>query len=58
MEAPEGFDIDMMAKDWAAWEHGSKIDVSLPFKEGEEPEWALAAITSPQYVYQWLSVAH
>jgi len=36
---PQGFNMDMMARDWGKWEHGAKVDVTLPFKQGLEPDW-------------------
>ena len=43
---PEGLDMEMIARDWGNWEHGEKIDVSMPWKEGEEPEWLLELIAN------------
>eukprot|EP01126_Amoeba_proteus_P033071 TRINITY_DN3231_c0_g1_i3.p1 TRINITY_DN3231_c0_g1~~TRINITY_DN3231_c0_g1_i3.p1 ORF type:complete len:148 (-),score=31.21 TRINITY_DN3231_c0_g1_i3:45-488(-) len=39
IEPPEGFCVDMLAKDWANWPNGEHIDVSIPWTEDNEPEW-------------------
>eukprot|EP01127_Copromyxa_protea_P003260 TRINITY_DN130_c0_g1_i1.p1 TRINITY_DN130_c0_g1~~TRINITY_DN130_c0_g1_i1.p1 ORF type:complete len:156 (-),score=47.69 TRINITY_DN130_c0_g1_i1:27-494(-) len=46
-EAPEGFSVEMMAKDWGEWEHGEKIDVSLPFTEDNMPQWVHDLVKDP-----------
>lgn len=52
---PAGFNMDMLAKDWGAWEHGEKLDVTLPWKAGDEPAWlkAILATADSNGVLHW-----
>jgi len=47
-EPPPGFrGVEQIAEDWGKWKHGQKIDVTYPFKPGEEPQWVIDLIKSP-----------
>jgi len=49
-EHPPGWKgIETMAEDWGKWKHGTKIDVTSPWKDGEEPQWVLDLISKPNY---------
>lgn len=52
---PQGFNMDMLARDWAAWEHGEKLDLSLPWAAGAEPAWlqAIMATADSNGILQW-----
>eukprot|EP01126_Amoeba_proteus_P033069 TRINITY_DN3231_c0_g1_i1.p1 TRINITY_DN3231_c0_g1~~TRINITY_DN3231_c0_g1_i1.p1 ORF type:complete len:126 (-),score=27.04 TRINITY_DN3231_c0_g1_i1:339-716(-) len=51
IEPPEGFCVDMLAKDWANWPNGEAIDVSIPWTEDNEPEWVNRLYESQAYFF-------